>query len=327
MSAIDQIPLLVPAQPRESSARHTNQVAWFWPSRTNRWTRWHAWAATFMATLGILATFDAWNDIYHLAINDGKMDEEYSHIFLVPVVAAWMVWVRRDRIRYCKPSGTALGFFIVVLGWAMTTIGFYRGTQSLWHGGAVLLVIGCAMSVLGKHMLFRFFPAVAVLIFLIPVPGAIRQEIALPLETWTAQLSQFAFQLVGIPVERHANLLSLHNQPVNIAEACNGLRMVFALILITFAFTFGLPLRNSVRFVLLAASPLVTIFCNVLRILPTAWIYGYWGDDERSRLAMGNAFHMYSGWLMLPISFLMLLGIIKVMRWAMIPVMRYTLAS
>ncbi len=137
-----------------------------------------------------------------IAINHGKMDEEYSHIFLVPVVAAWMVWVRRHRFRYCKPSGTALGFLLAVIGWAMTTFGFYSGTQSLWHGGAVLLVVGCAMSVLGKHMLFRFFPAVAVLVFLIPVPGFIRQQIALPLETWTARISQFAFELVNIPGRR-----------------------------------------------------------------------------------------------------------------------------
>jgi hypothetical protein len=30
---------------------------------------------------------------------------------------------------------------------------------------------------------------------------------------------------------------------------------------------------------------------------------------------------------MLPIAFLILLGLIKTLRWAMIPVMRYTLAS
>src|SRR6202012_4912391 len=118
-----------------------------------------------------------------------------------------------------------------------------------------------------------------------------------------------------------ANLLSLNNQPVNIVEACNGLRMVFALILIGFAFSFGLPLRNSVRVIILALSPIATIFCNVLRILPTIWIYGYHGKD------VGDMFHTYSGWLMLPISFLMLLAFIKLVRWIMIPVMRYTLAS
>jgi exosortase/archaeosortase family protein len=76
-----------------------------------------------------------------------------------------------------------------------------------------------------------------------------------------------------------------------------------------------------VRITLLLVSPLATIFCNVVRILPTIWIYGYHSKQ------FGDVFHDYSGWLMLPISFLMLLGLIKVLRWAMIPVMRYTLAS
>lgn len=356
MSAIDQIPLL-PVAPSSGAAHasapsnaspgsgqaHAHVVhhqSWLWPARVNRWTRWHAGAAALMGALAVLASLDAWRDIYHLAVTD----EEYSHIFLVPIVAAWMVWVRRHRFRYCKPTGTGLGFVVATIGWAMMTFGFYGGhlfgylshlthwplftyltilgpSHSLRHGGAVLLLVGCVMSVLGKHMLFRFFPAVAVLVFLIPVPGFIRQQIALPLQDWTAQIAQFVFDVFDVRVKRSANLLSLNNQPVNIGEACNGVRMVFALVLIGYAFCFGLPLRNSVRFMILAFSPLATIFCNVMRILPTIWIYGYHGKE------IGDVFHTYSGWLMLPISFLMLLGFIKVLRWAMIPVMRYTLAS
>ena len=38
-------------------------------------------------------------------------------------------------------------------------------------------------------------------------------------------------------------------------------------------------------------------------------------------------FHIYSGWLMLLIALLMLLGTLRVLRWAMIPVMRFTLAG
>ena len=64
------------------------------------------------------------------------------------------------------------------------------------------MVVGCATAILGKHMIFRFLPAVAVLIFLIPVPGMLRQRIALPLENWTAQISQLAFGLIGVMVER-----------------------------------------------------------------------------------------------------------------------------
>jgi exosortase len=285
--------------------------------RTDRWTAWHALAAALMAALGVAATYPAWADMYLIAYND----EEYSHIFLVPLVALWMVWVRRLRFRHCRTTGTAIGLFVAALGWAISSYGFYHGHQSLWHGGSVLVVLGCVLTVLGKQLVFRYFPAVAVLVFLIPVPGMIRQQIAIPLQTWTAQISQVVLEVIGVPVERSVNQLTVNGIPVNIIEACNGLRMVWPLILMSYAFSFGLPLRNSVRFLVLAASPLAAIFCNVVRILPTIWLYSY----HTKRVA--DLFHDYSGWLMLPIAFLILLGLIKTLRWAMIPVMRYTLAS
>jgi exosortase len=284
--------------------------------RSDRWTHWHVIGATVMAGVAIFATLDAWSDILLIA----RRNEEYSHIFLVPFVAAAMIYVRRARSRYCKPTGTAIGFCIAGLGWCMHIFGFYRNYVALWHLGAVLVMVGCVLSIFGKHALFKFFPAFAVLMFLVPVPGTVRLMMAGPLETWTAQISELLLNAGGVAVTRTGNLLRVGGQDVNIAEACNGLRMVFALVLVSYFFGFALPLRNSVRFVILLASPLAAILCNVVRIIPTVWLYGH------SKTA-GATFHDYSGWLMLPISFLILLGIIAALRWAMLPVMRYTLAS
>jgi exosortase len=203
----------------------------------------------------------------------------------------------------------------------MTSYGFYHAVQALWHAGAVVVVLGCMLSVLGKNVIFRFFPAIAVLVFLVPVPGRIRQEIALPLQTWTARTAQTGLEICGVETEVSGNTLSINGKPVTVAEACNGLRMVFPLILVSYAFSFALPLRNGVRFLMLLASPLVAIFCNVLRTLPTIWLYG-----NKPR-AVADAFHEWSGWAMLLISFLLLLGIIKALKWAMLPLTRFPLAS
>ena len=285
--------------------------------RTDRWTGAHGVAALLMASLGVLVTWPAWADIYHIA----SADEESSHIFLVPIVALWMLWARRLRFRYCKPTGTLLGPVIVAVGWIISLIGFYRGTGTFWHGGAVLVVIGCIVSVLGKQAILRFLPVVAVLIFLVPVPGELRLRVALPLQTWTARIEQTTFEILGTDVQRAGNCLTINGRNVNIIEACNGLRMVFALILVSYAFSFGLPLRNRVRLLILLASPFAAILCNLIRILPTVWLYG------NARPAVARGFHDFSGWLMLPIALLMLLGIMRLLRWAMIPVMRYTLAT
>src|ERR1019366_821720 len=107
------------------------------------------------------------------------------------------------------------------------------------------------------------------------------------------------------------NKIWINGRPINIAEMCNGLRMVFSLFLVCFAFSFALPLRNFVRAIILLASPLAAILCNLIRILPTVWFYGYASEN------FADQFHDYSGWMMLPIAFLMLYSIIKVLQWAM----------
>lgn len=319
--------LAAPAQPSAAKPVARRRL------RSDRWTGYHLLLAAAMASLAVLATRDAWADILRHALKD----QEYSHIWLVPFVAFFMVYVRRLRLRHCRPVGTSLGVAIALGGWLVSLWGFYHGVQSLWHGGAVLVVLGCVLSVLGKHALFRFLPAVAVLGFIVPVPGRVRQQVAIPLQSWTAQVSEVVLETFGVPIERSGSLLSLRKPQagrggtgaenpekvvdINIVEACNGLRMVWPLILMSYAFSFGLPLRNWVRLTILLASPLAAIGCNVLRILPTIWLYGNASDR------VAQAFHDYSGWPMLPLSFLLLMGIIKLLRWAMIPVMRYTLAS
>ncbi|MCC6660586.1 MAG: exosortase/archaeosortase family protein [Phycisphaerales bacterium] len=281
-----------------------------------RWTPWHALGALALVAAAVYVTRGAWIDIAHIAF----ADEESSHIFLVPMVAAWIFWVRRTRLRHCLPTGQYVGPLLIAVGWLMHWYGYEHAVQTFWHGGAVLIAIGAALSVLGKHVLFRFLPAFVVLLFLVPVPGMIRQEISIPLQTASSAVTQVALEVFGVPVERTGNLLTINNFQVTVAEACNGMRMVFALWLVTYAFAFGMPLRNWVRVVVLVASPIAAIACNVARLIPTVLLYGY------APTATADTFHSVSGWLMLPLAFLVLLGILRVLRWALIPVTRFNLA-
>lgn len=280
------------------------------------WRPWHAVALVVLTAAAIVATFPAWRDIAMIASHD----EEASHIYLVPFAALWMVMVRRMRVRFCSPRGALIGPPIVALGWIAYMLGYNHGVQSALHAGAVLVLIGCVLSVLGYDVLVRFFPAFVVLLFLIPIPGRIRQDLAVPLQTATAASTQALLEVIGIPIERSGNLLLINGKAVAVAEACNGLRMVFALMLVSYAFAFSMPLRGTVRTLVLLASPLAAVACNVARLIPTVWLYGY-GDKE-----IADRFHSYSGWFMLPIAFVLLLGVVRTLRWALIPVSRFNLA-
>ncbi|MAE59831.1 MAG: hypothetical protein CMJ49_00585 [Planctomycetaceae bacterium] len=319
------------------------------------WSWWHVIGAFVAALLGVVATFDAWRDIFEIA----RKDPEYSHIFLVLPVVAWLVWVRRRRLRLSRPGPSWLGPIMAMCGWALMSYGFFhaasfwapimRGLISagIWlvdligleglalslrhqlidsqvqvfmHAGAVIAVIGCFIAVAGRDVLFRFMPAFLVLVFLVPIPGYLRVKIALPLQQGTAAITEWVLLALGADVQRSVNSLKVNGQEVTVAEACNGLRMVFALFLVSYAFAYSSLLREYVRVLIVAASPLTAMLCNVIRLIPTAWVFGWMTKD------MADLFHKIGGWVMLVVGLFMLMGIIRVLRWAMLPITRYSLA-
>ncbi len=283
------------------------------PSRKNfGWGAGRLAALCVLTLLSLLACYRAWADIAYIAWKD----EEASQVWLVPIVVAWLVWARWEVVRRVRPAYTWWGVGVAAAGVLAHIAGYSSNTQVLWHGGAVLVLAGAWVTVIGKGLSVRLFPALLVLAFLVPVPQTVRLQMAMPLQSFTAQASQFLFEVMGLDVRRTGNQLVYNGQAALIAEACNGMRMMFALILVVYAFVFGMPLRTSVRVVLLVLSPVAAVLCNILRVVPTVVIHGHYPDT------FSKTFHDLAGWGMLLLSFLMLMGVIRVLRWAEVPVMQ-----
>ncbi len=272
-------------------------------------------AAAF-AALAAFATRDAWADVARIVARD----PEQSHVMLVPLVAAWLVWVRRGRLHRFAPGGYWAGPVLVAVGAALAEVGDRRLIQSAWHFGSVLVVVGAFLSVAGGRLIGRFLPAFACLVFLVPVPARLREAVAVPLESATARATQAVLDASGVAVERFGNTLRIGGHDVAVAEACNGLRLAFALMMVTFAFAYGAPLRDGVRALVVLASPVVAVAFNVLRLVPTVWVCGGRSAD------LAPVVHDVAGWVMLPCAFLALLGLLRLCRWAQFPVTPYVLA-
>ncbi|MBC7782239.1 MAG: exosortase/archaeosortase family protein [Burkholderiales bacterium] len=285
----------------------------------NKITANHAVLAWCLTLLGIAVTFRAWKHIFDIAWDD----PEYQHVFLVPFVAIFLAWVRRGRLPFIRVSGTVLGPLLAGIGWAAGSWGYNHQTQILFHSGAVLVVIGCIVSAVGKQALFRFIPVAIVLFLMVPMPQRVRTAVADPLQEWTASIAGYLLGIMGVNTQVSGSLLTINDRPVFIEEACNGMRMVFPLLLIAYGFAFGLPLRASVRILLVLLSPAVALLCNVMRVLPIIWLQGQGPSGQ----TWGERLHEHSGWIMVPLAFLVLLGCIRVLKWATIPVYRYPLAS
>src|SRR5690606_36489443 len=202
-----------------------------------------------------------------------------------------------------SPGGFWVGPVILGLGWLLWSWGLRQDVQAFWHGGAVLVTLGGVMTFLGLDVLKRAAPAILLLAFMVPVPGMIRQGMAQPMQHRTAQATQFTAEMIGMPVERWGNMLSYAGTEVAVAEAGNGMRMVFTLLLVSYTFAFITPLKPHVRLAIIVASPATAILCNVVRLVPTVWVFGHYPD-------IAQTFHDVSGWLMLGVAFLLLTSII-----------------
>jgi exosortase len=284
-------------------------------SVTSSTRRWQALAWQFLLASALVAvawwvTAYAWRDMLLIAMADA----ESSHVLLVPLVFVWLSWYRRERLSSLGYGDRWTGTFVVCVGWFLWSIGYRFQIQCFWHGGSVVLIVGAIVTALGSRILWGLLPAFGVLVFLVPVPGTGRELIALPLQRVTAQATQVMSEIVGMNVFRTGSLLHINGVDVAVAEACNGMRMVFTLFLACYVFAFVNPLRWQARLLVLLMSPVVAVTVNVLRLVPTVWMFGNASPEAAMK------FHDVSGWAMLVIAFLGLTGLVSVLRWADIAV-------
>jgi exosortase len=282
-----------------------------------------AWRTPDYAQLALLLGIGAYLNRQPLLdiCNIGLRDQEQTHIFIAPLVASWLLWLRRSRLRYVLVQPSYLGLLVAVLGWLLSWWGFETGTQIAWHGGAVMSLLGVVLSMTGMTPLHLFAPVFAVLMFMLPIPGEIRHRLALPMQDLATSVTHAMLEFIGVNAIRSGNVIVINGEQVAVGEACNGMRMVFALTLVVYAFAFGTPLKPGTRVFLLVVSPVIAIICNVIRLVPTSLIFGY-GNNE-----VAQRFHDLAGWVMLPVAMLMLYGLLRAIRWLEFPVTQLRLAS
>ena len=269
------------------------------------WRHRHELWGIGLGLLAMVVTRQAWLDIAQA----GLYQAESSHVLLAPIAAAWIVWVWRDRLSGTVPRGHWLGPLALLAAWGAHSVGFHYSIQALWHGGAVALPLACLVAAFGIGPLVRLWPAVLVLGFLVPVPGTVREWTALPLMTATATVSETLLFLLGVEVTRAGNVLTVAGQDVAVAEACNGARMVFALTIVAWVVAFIHPYPSYARALMIVGSPLLALAANVARLVPTVWLYGHLPD------VTAKTFHDLTGWAMVPVAFLALLGLVRLGRW------------
>jgi exosortase len=230
-------------------------------------------------------------------------DPDYSHGFLVPLLAAYFVWDRRQKLATLMFQPSWWGIGILMLGLCMLVLGSIGGELFLMRTSMIVVIAGLVLYHLGrKHLHILSFP-IAYLQLMIPLPAILLNTITLPLQLLAAKLSTSSLQLIGLPVYREGNVIFLPRITLEVVEACSGLRSLVSLLALAVVFAYLTQRQTWKRTVMVISAVPIALIANAFRIWGTGVLAHFYGSQ-----AAEGFYHTFAGWLVFVVAFVMLAG-------------------
>lgn len=247
-----------------------------------------------------------------------KAMDDWGHVYLIPVVSAGLVWLKREKIFATTPKVFWPGLAPFVLGivaYFFCVVGIKN--HMLQGFSMILTIFGLTLLLLGPAMMRWLFLPIAYLGFGVTVSEMIMNLLTFPLKLIASKgaglILTFLGDVFGFGVEVDGNKITVTNSagvssPMDVADACSGMRMVIAFIALGAAVALIRCKYWWQRVALVLLSIPVAVGLNVVRVavLGIAALFD-------SKLAAGDA-HMLIGTLLLIPGFFMFLGVVWVLE-------------
>ncbi len=234
---------------------------------------------------------------------------DYSHGFLVPLFALFLLWDKRSAVRRTPLEPSWKGISLIVLGIFVLILGVYGADLFLSRVSFLMILAGLIWTLLGLPMLKELRFPILVLLLAIPFPQIVYNQITFPLQLLASQLASAILPIFGVPVLHEGNVIELPAMKLEVAEACSGIRSLMSLFTLAVFYGYFIEKSTKRRVILALASIPIAVIANAARITGTGLCVQYWDPDK----AMGF-FHEFSGWVMFVISLSCLYVVHRVMR-------------
>lgn len=225
---------------------------------------------------------------------------DWSHAYMVPAICAYLLWQHRAALDRLTATVFWPGLIPLLMGiWSY--VFFIVGVPNhLGQGLAMTLtVFGLALLLLGpRYMTYLFFP-IAYLFFAITIPEKVMNHATWPLQRVASIGGWVGLNMLGIKTDLAGNQLTVYDSttfqsyPLNVAEACSGMRMLIAFLALGVAVALVSTRLWWKRVVLIGLAAPLAVFLNVIRIIVLG-IASLFDQD----LSAGQA-HMFIGTLLL----------------------------
>lgn len=245
-----------------------------------------AWGALGIALAAVYSSAIIWLVHYWWNVN------EYSHGFLIPLIAAYLFWIRRHYLSPLQPRPSTL-WGGLVLAWSAGLLILGRaGSFALLDSVSLLFALpGLVLLLLGWRYLRALAVPLLYLQFMVPWMQDLVERLRWPFQLLSARVATHLLVLFGFPVLRNESDLVLPHSSMHVAPLCSGIGFLVSIIALGVALVY-ITQRTWLRAVVVVASVVViTIATNGLRVAMAGVMSEWYGQE----MLYGPA-HLLQGW-------------------------------
>jgi exosortase len=236
-------------------------------------------------------------------VMDWYKDDNYSHGFLVPIIAGYFLWQRWPELkaRLVKPDD--LGLVVLIIALLQLTVAWLGTEYFTMRSSLIVLLAGMVLYWFGREVLKGMALPLGYLLFMIPIPYIIYDALAFPLKLFITKISVGFMQMIGVAVLREGNIIMLPTTTLEVADACSGTRSLMSLLALAVAYAFFIQTSTAKRWVLIASAVPIAIFTNALRVIVTGILAQWWGAK-----AAEGFFHEFAGLVVFALAMVLLVA-------------------
>ncbi|MCF7972711.1 MAG: exosortase [Phycisphaerae bacterium] len=227
--------------------------------------------------------------------------DEYSAGMLVPVLAGYVLWLRRDSLRRVRLEWSLWGLVGLIGAQAFRLFGLIYMYQAAENLSIVMTIGSCVLLLGGKALFKKSLTVLMFLLLMLPWPGRVQNQIALPLQDYATRSAVFSLETLGYDVIREGTVIHIGDTSVAVAEACNGLRMITAFFVIAGLVALIAGRSFWEKAMIFMSSLPIALICNTIRLAVTAIAFTMIKGEVWEQI-----FHDFGGYAMMPLA----LGII-----------------
>jgi exosortase len=244
--------------------------------------------------------------------------EDWGHSFVIPLISGYLLWQSRERIAKTDTRVFWVAIVPFLVGIQTYAVTLFIVSNPMLQGFSMILTLGSLVLLLTGPAMLRFtFLPVAYLILMVTIAESIMLKITFKLQAIATQGSWVMLNLIGEPfgwfsVDMDGNRLDILTSsgvvhPLNVAEACSGMRMVVAFYALAGAVALLGCSQWWQRIMLLLLAGPVAVFMNMIRVVVLGLL-----TLQDPDLAAGDA-HTLIGTILLIPSLGLFIGIV----WAL----------